>query len=117
MSYYPIVGHKYTFLWNKYRPAILNSMVNSKEGPQEYKLYKHELQNAGPTEKGGYSFILEMFKGKAVNDIRTSDIAKDLLLILQQSKKAAELSEDSLYQFKLDKSLVLHVTQQEAPEE
>ncbi len=117
MPYYPIIGHKYTFLWNKYRPAILNSMVNSTEGPQEYKLYKHELQNAGPVEKGGYSFVLRMYKGKSVNDIRTSDIAKDLLLILQQSKKAVELSEEILYQFTLDKALVLHVTQEEAPEE
>jgi hypothetical protein len=50
-----------------------------------------------------------MHKGKAVNDIRTSLIAKDLLRVLQQSAKASELSESCVYEFKLDKHFVLHV--------
>ena len=117
MSYYSTINHKYAFLWDKYRPAILKFMIDSKEGPQEYKLFKHEFQNIAPNEKGGYAFILRMFKGKAVNDIRTSAIAKDLLVILQQSNKASELSEDTLYEFKMDKNLLLSITQEEVQEE
>lgn len=112
MTYYSTITHKYAFLWDKYRPAILKFMVDSKEGPQQYKLFKHEFQNVNPSNKGGYTFELRVYQGKAVNDIRTSDIAKDLLIILQQSNKAMELAEDKLYQFSLDKNLMLHVTQE-----
>ncbi|MDA0194958.1 MAG: hypothetical protein O2887_06770 [Bacteroidetes bacterium] len=106
----------YTYLWNKYRPAILNLMIASDDGPQEYKFWDHEFKNVNPKEKGGYAFTLRVFQGKAINDIKTSAVAKDLLVILQQSKKAAELSEDSIYEFVLDKQFMFHIKKGKAPE-
>lgn len=103
------VSHTYTYLWNKYRPAILKHMIDSAEGPQQYKLSKHEFTIINPKEKGGYSFSLNVFKGKAVNDIRTSIVAKDLLIILQSSKKANELVSTASYEFVMDKHFVLHI--------
>jgi len=106
----------YTYLWNKYRPAILQLMIASADGPQQYKFWDHEFKNINPKEKGGYAFTLRMFQGKAINNIKTSTVAKDLLVILQQSKKASELGEDSIYEFMLDKQFMLHIKQEKAPE-
>jgi hypothetical protein len=59
--------------------------------------------------KGGFTFVLQVSKGQSLNNIKNSGIAQDLLGILQLSKKATELSEESPYQIALDKQFVLHV--------
>lgn len=115
MSYYSIVTHEYGYLWKKYRPAILKLMIDASESPQEYKFSKHEFQSSKPTERGGYAFVLRAFQGKAENLIKDSFVAKDLLTILQQSGKACELMETSLYEFSLDKQFILHVKREDAP--
>jgi hypothetical protein len=102
----------YSFVWRKYRPALLKLMVDSNEGPQQYQFSKHEIKSINPNERGGYSFTLKVHKGRSVNDIRSSAIAKDLLLILQNSRKASELAEAATYEFKLDKHFVLHITKE-----
>lgn len=116
MSNYSMITNKYVHLWNKYRPAILKFMIDSANGPQEYKFSKHEFQQVNPNEKGGHSFILRVFQGRAENNIKTSDVAKDLLVTLNRSKKASELIEDSLYEFTLDKFFNLHIIKEDPPE-
>lgn len=103
----------YSFVWAKYKPAILKLMVDSNGGAQQYQFSKHEIKSISPKEKGGHSFTLKIHKGKAINDIRTSAIAKDLLFVLQQSKKALELAEVSTYEFKLDRNFMLHIVKGE----
>jgi hypothetical protein len=103
----------YFYLWNKYRPAILKLMVDAAEGPQQYKFSDHEFRILNPKEKGGYSFTLLAYQGKAVNNIRTSPVAQDLLGILQQSKKASELLDAFTYEFVMDKQFVLHIIRKE----
>jgi len=85
-------------------------MVDAANGPQQYKFSDHEFRRLSPRKKSGYDFTLHIFKSKATNDIRSSAIAKDLLLILQQSKTVWELTEASAYDLILDKNFVLHVT-------
>jgi hypothetical protein len=117
-NYHPFLGmsQTYTYLWGKYRPVILKLMLSSTEGPQQYELSPHEVKRANPKQKGGYSFTLITHKSRAVNNIRTSTIAKDLLRVLQESKKASELAALSTYEFKLDKHFIFHVTKvDEAP--
>ena len=104
----------YSFVWQKYRPALLKLMVDSSETPQRYAFSKHEIKSINPKERKGYSFTLKIHKGKSVNDIRTSAIAKDLLLVLQQSRKALELVDTCTYDFTLDKHFVLHVTKEQS---
>lgn len=116
MPYYSTIVHKYSYLWNKYRPAILKLMVDSANGPQQYKFSKHEFQNVTPKKPGGYSFNLCVFQGKAINDIKASSLAKDLLVILQQSRKASELLEASAYEFILDRDFLLHIKREKPPE-
>ena len=106
---YFTIAESYGYLWGKYRPAILKLMISSAEAPQQYKFSAHEVKTANPKGKGGFTFTLKFHKGNAINDIKLSVIAKDLLRVLQQSKKASELSESSTYDFTLDKHFVLHV--------
>jgi hypothetical protein len=72
-------SRSYSFVWQKYRPAILKLMLDSSESPQQYQFSKHEIKIINPKEQGGYAFTLKVHKGRSVNDIRTSIIAKDLL--------------------------------------
>jgi len=106
----------YTSLWNKYRPAILQQMVATSDGPQQYQFFKHEFKVLNPKEKT-YSFSLEVYQGKAVNDIKKHPIAKDLLEVLAYSPKASELMEANCFEFTLDKHFVLHIKRLDAPAE
>lgn len=100
----------YTPLWNKYRPAIIRMMVDSFDTPQEYKLFAHEFKAVNARPKGGYNFVLKVSKGKAINNIRDSVIAQELLEILQLSRKASELLDEAPYQIEMDKQFILHVS-------
>ncbi len=103
-------GQVYTPLWNKYRPAILQLMIASAEKPQQYKLSGHEFKQLNSRERT-FSFSMQVFKGKAVTNIKKSVVAKDLLTVLELSKKAAELMGTNTYEFKLDKQFMLHIAQ------
>jgi hypothetical protein len=102
-------AHPYTPVWNKYRPVILQLMSAAANGPQQYQLYQHEFKAFSKKEKGGYSFLLEAQHGKAINNIKGSQVAFDLLFVLQQSKTALQLLRDAAYEFSLDKNFVLRV--------
>lgn len=107
-------SNPYSTLWNKYRPVILQLMSAAVEnGPQHYKLFAHEFKAVGQKEKSGFSFVLEASNGKALNNIKTSTVAKNLLQVLQQSKRASELMSEAPYELSMDKQFVFHVTRRE----
>ena len=99
----------YASLWSKYRPVILQMMLAAEKEPQQYKLFGHEFKAVGLREKAGYSFLLEVSHGKALNNIKASAVAKDLLQVLQQSQKASQLMREAVYQLSMDKQFILHV--------
>ena len=99
----------YASLWNKYRPVILKLMMDAGSDPQQYKLSAHEFKAVGRKEKT-YAFVMEVSHGKAINSIKGSTVARDLLTILQQSQKATQLMGEAVYEMNLDKQFVLHVT-------
>ncbi|MDH5367580.1 MAG: hypothetical protein OEW67_11365 [Cyclobacteriaceae bacterium] len=119
MANYPINYHLYTFFWNKYRPVILKLMVDSAKEPQQYQFIQHEFKDINPKEKGGHSFTLQIFNSKAINNIKSSVVAQDLLIMLEKSKKSIELTEEATYELILDKHFMLQVSriEQEATEE
>ncbi len=107
----------YASLWNKYRPVILKLMRESEQNPQQYKLSPHEFKAVSQREKGGYSFLLEAAHGKALNNIRGSAVAKDLLYVLQQSETATQMMTQSAYELSMDKQFVLQVKRLDKKEE
>lgn len=107
-------SNPYSTLWNKYRPVILQLMSAAVEnGPQQYKLFAHEFKAVGQKEKSGFSFMLETSNGKAINNIKTSTVAKNLLQVLQQSKRATELMSEAPYELSMDKNFVFRVNRKE----
>jgi hypothetical protein len=112
-------SNPYSSLWNKYRPVILQLMSAAAEkGPQQYKLFSHEFKAIGQREKSGFTFVLQASHGKALNNIKTSTVAKNLLQVLQQSKRATELMSEAPYELSMDKHFVFHVNRKaEAPKE
>jgi hypothetical protein len=100
----------YSYLWNKYRPVILKLMISADKDSQQYKLSGHEFKAIGRREKAGYSFVLEVSDGKVLNNVKDAAVARDLFHVLQQSQKASELMKTSVYEFRMDKQFVLHVT-------
>ncbi|MBK5279330.1 MAG: hypothetical protein JJE09_10765 [Bacteroidia bacterium] len=99
----------YASLWSKYRPVILQLMLAAEKDPQQYKLYGHEFKAVGIREKTGYAFVLEVSHGKALNNIKASAVAKDLLQVLQQSQKASQLMREAIYELSMDKQFMFHV--------
>jgi hypothetical protein len=111
-------SNPYSTLWNKYRPVILQLMSAAIEnGPQHYKLFAHEFKAVGQREKSGFSFVLEASNGKALNNIKTSTVAKNLLQVLQQSRRASELLNEAPYELSMDKQFVFHVTRKDIAKE
>jgi len=108
-----VENNLYVSLWNKYRPMILQLMSAASQGPQHYKLFPHEFKSVGEKAKLTYTFTLEASKGKAMNNIKTSAAARDLLQVLQQSKRAMQLMNESTFVLNLDKHFVFHVTRKE----
>lgn len=104
-----MVQQMYISLWSKYRPAIIKLMMASADGPQQYRLFDHEFKALNAKERN-YSFELQAYQGKAVNNIKSSVIAQDLLNILNMSRKASELMGENRFTFMLDKQFVLHVS-------
>jgi hypothetical protein len=108
-NFYSMINYVYSPLWNKYRPALLKLMLAAEQGSQQYKFSGHEFKALNAKEKS-YSFELRAFQGKAVNNIKSSIIAQELLEVLNTSPKASELMDSGTFQFVLDKKFVLHVS-------
>lgn len=99
----------YSKLWSKYRPVLLNLMVASESEPQHYKFFVHEFKSVNSKLKD-FSFTLQAFKGKPINDIKASAIASDLLQVLSMSQKASQLMDECTYEFSMDKNFLLSVS-------
>jgi hypothetical protein len=112
-SQYPTELNLYTSLWNKYRPVILKLMSAAATEPQQYKLFAHEFKAIGEKVKKGYTFSLQAANGKALNNIKGSTVAQDLLQVLQQSKTATQLMTEATFELSMDKHFVLQVNRKE----
>jgi len=84
-------------------------MSGAANEPQQYKLFAHEFKAMGEKVKKGYSFSLQAHNGKALNNIKGSAVAQDLLQVLQQSKTAVQLMAEATYELNMDKHFVLQV--------
>jgi hypothetical protein len=103
-------NRKYAPLWNKYRPVILKLMVDAAGAPQQYKLGYHELRSMD-NKKNALGFSMVVSGNKTTSNIKDSEIAKDLLNMLQLSPKGVELMAVHSYKIALDRNFVLSVAQ------
>jgi len=100
----------YSPVWHKYRPAILRMMIEAAQEPQQYKLSAHEFKALNARKKSGFQFTLQVAGGKAVNNIKESAMAQELLEMLQLSPRGSTLIQESSYEIVMDKAFVLHIS-------
>ena len=55
---------QYTYVWIKYRPALLRLMIAASDGPQEYKFADHEFRRLNPREKRRLFIYIGCLPGK-----------------------------------------------------
>lgn len=99
----------YVELWQKYRPAILAMMKVSEAEHKYYQLTEHEFTAIGERTKAGYVFNLEISKGKVVNNISGTAVARDLFIVLENSATAKEIMATSNIKITLSNKFVLGV--------
>jgi hypothetical protein len=85
-------------------------MAAAQESPQRYQFSSHEFKAMNPRERSGYSFSMRAYRGRSIDKTRTPFIALELLTILETSKRAIELFDQSVYEFTLDRNFVLHIS-------
>ena len=107
---------KYAPIWSKYRPAILKMMLAAADEPQQYRLTEHEFKAMDLKKKSGFGFNLTVSESKAVNNIKDSEAAQDLLSMLLMSRKGTELMQSNSYELAMDKNFVLHIQQVKSSE-
>jgi hypothetical protein len=103
---------KYAPFWSKYRPAILKMMQASPNEWQQYQFMKHELSAVEKKPRGGFNFRMVISMSRATIDSRDSEIAKDLVNMLQMSQTGAALIAANRYEVILDKNQVLRINKQ-----
>jgi hypothetical protein len=91
----------YLPVWKKYKPAILNMMKESTNEITEYQLSRHEFESIGDRPKAGFSFKLVIKNGKFINNIDGTAVARDLFIVLNESKTARSLFNLYCYQINL----------------
>lgn len=92
---------KYITLWNKYINVIRIKLNNSIKHEEELQLSKVEFEAAGDRDSAGYSFNIEISKGKVINDISGTAVARDLFNVLNSNPKTKE--------FLMDKHLKIYM--------
>ncbi|MDW3191761.1 MAG: hypothetical protein R8G66_05330 [Cytophagales bacterium] len=102
---------KYTHIWQKYRPVLLNLMVaSSSKGPQTYDLSSHEFIDVNNKKTTGYSFALKIFQNRNNSEKKVNVAGLDLLAVLQQSQKSQQLTQEAAYRFEMDKNFKIQVS-------
>lgn len=99
----------YVGLWKKYKPAIVSKMKNAINEPQSFNLTKYEFEALGKREESGYAFNLEIKDGKLNNNIEGTAVARDLLIVLKESKTFNEFIEDYDLKINMDVNFVLKI--------
>ncbi|MCO6360517.1 hypothetical protein [Roseivirga pacifica] len=114
MQFDTVATNAFFPVWKKYRPVLLKLMKDAEEETQTYPFSKHEFTDVDTKKSTTYPFKLEAHEGRAVNSIKSSLLAQDLLSLLKMSQTAVELMDAATYTFKLDKEFVLHVSSEKA---
>lgn len=103
---------RYASFWSKYRPAVLHMMQAALNDLQQYQFMKHELSSIEKKPKGGFEFRLVILQGRATRESSDSDIARDLLNMLQVSQTGSALIATNRYEITLDKQQTLRISRQ-----
>jgi len=101
----------YRAVWVKYLPVIalkLKQMIRTGE-PVHIGMYQFEFHSSGKKRNIGHQFNLELNKGRVVNDISKSALAKELSLVMKEDPSVGSLLNSGHFLFSLDGSFVFTI--------
>lgn len=101
---------KYAHVWSKYKPVMVKMMVDAPEGEQSYQLSNHEFIDVNPKRVTGYSFDVEVSKGRVLVEPKNNLLIADLMYILRRSERAIGLMETNKFRFALSKEFKLTIS-------
>lgn len=99
----------YHSLWQKYLKVIEILLSNAIKGEQSLRLHKHEFEISGNRKESGYTFTLEIKKGRVVNNIKGSAVARDLYDILKGSEKIKSMFKETNFKITLGRDYILKI--------
>ena len=99
----------YIPIWNRYMPVIRLQMKNALNGVKEIKMSKDEFEAYGTRKAANYIISLLVKKGKVINNIKNTAVAKDLFDVLIADKQCRELMEVNDYRFSLGAEFILRI--------
>ena len=101
----------YQAVWKKYLPVIamkLKQVIRNNESTH-VGMYQFEFHSTGKKKKVGYQFDLEINKGRVINDISGSAVAKQLSETLRQDPVVRPLLNSGHFLFSLNSDYILTI--------
>lgn len=97
----------YTSLWKKWLPIINIQLKKSLNEIQLIELNKIDFIAVGDRDKSGFTFNLEIEKGKVINDISGTAVARDLYRVLINDLKTKDYMKDKKIKLSMGKDFIL----------
>jgi hypothetical protein len=101
----------YQALWKKYLPVIamkLKQVIRNNEA-SHVGMYQFEFHSTGKKKKTGYQFNLELDKGRVLNDISSSLVAKQLSETMKADPIVKPLLNLGHFMFTLNSDYILTI--------
>ena len=97
----------YYGLWRKWLAVIAMKM---KHPPQQFSMNQTEFEMVGNRPSAGFAFNLEIDRGRVVNNIDGSAVARDLRDILLANDKTREMLNTGAFKFSLSGTFVFTIS-------
>ena len=98
----------YTQTWAKYLPILKILLKRAVSGDQLFNLNVSDFKQAGATRKIGYKFVINFVEGR-VDNILTSDIARDFATALLDDANIKALIMQHNYQISMNTKFQLNI--------
>lgn len=99
----------YEQLWKSYILPISFQMKKARGNFSTFKTEKHRFEAIGDRKNAGYQFNLEIEKGKVINDIGGSSVARDLYAVLSSDINTKNLLKSGHYKFNMGNDFILKI--------
>ena len=101
----------YQAVWKKYLPVIamkLRQVIRNNEA-SHVGMYQFEFHSTGKKKKVGYQFDLDLNKGRVINDISGSLVAKQLTETMKSDPVVRPLLNSGHFIFSLNSDYILTI--------
>lgn len=103
-----MIEGKYLSIWKKYLPVIRIMLKKSVVEDQPLSINKIDFETVGERGGSGYSFNLEIEKGKVMKGISGTAVARDLFKTLKDDQQVKDFMADKKINIKMSKSFQLN---------